>query len=340
MNESIFKTNNFKFISSLKKEIDQERYYHLVFFINNFEEALLNREFHYIKLEMRYLYESIWKIIETGLRSKPNIQKQLGVTEYFIRVKSKRYGTISKEKHKSFSDLFKDLPFRGKMDIWIYKEFCETYRKLHQYLHYNEYTVDNIRGELRYSNIKLKDALNYGEFFANLLKWTIETIYTVDLSKYEKPFDKELYNNYEPIIDNFILNKDVSKIYNTKCELCKEGNIVKPLDRTFPFGPYLQCDNKKCNAILAKNLKLKSKPIKDENCPNENCDGEIKEIYNYPYKKRYKVCNACSHNTRNNIENVITIEEIKDFFNSDEKYKNIEEMYNSSRDEHKDDEEN
>ncbi len=335
----INKTKNFKFVHLMDGVIDKERYYHLVFFIDNFEKALLNREFHYIKLEMRYLYESIWKIIENGLRENKKIQKDFGVTEYFIRAKNKRHGTISKKKHKSFSALFKDLPWRGKMEKRIYDEFCETYKKLHEYLHYNDYTVDNIRDELRYSNILLKDALDYAEFFHGILRWTMKEIYQINLDKYSNEFKPSLYNNYKPLMDNFKKNNDISEIYNTKCKICNEGVIIDPEDKTFPFGPFLQCNNKKCNSILAKNLKLKSQPLKGEVCPNEKCSGEIKEVYNYAFKKKYKSCNLCSYNTRNNIENILDMDEIISYWNSDDKYKNIEEMYNVSKDKLEDEEE-
>lgn len=322
-------TKNFKFVLLLKGVIDDERYSHLIFFINNFEELLLNREFHYIKLEMRYLYESIWKIIENGLRSSKKIQKEFGVTDYFLRVKSKRYGTISKEKHKTFSDLFKDLPWRGKMEKQVYEEFSEIYKKLHQYLHYNVYTIDSIRGSLKYSNIKIKDALNYGNFFFRILKWTMEEIYKINLDNYESDFNYETYNNYEPLMDNFIRDKNVSEIYNTNCKICNNGKIVKPKDRTFPYGPYLQCNNLECNSILDKNLKLKSEFIKDHPCPEKDCKGNISEIYNYPNKKKYKFCSLCSYNTRNKIEHALDMKEIQEIY-KEEKYKNIEEMYYSS----------
>ena len=331
------KTKNFKFVHSIKNNIEEEQFYHLIFFINNFENAILNREFHYIKLEMRYLYEAIWNLIESGLRNRPKIQKEFGVTEFFKRNKSKRYGTLSKEKHKTFSELFKELPWRGKMDKFVYEEFRDTYKKLHKYLHYNEYTVENIRDEIRYSNITLKDAYGYGEFFFGILRWAIMQIYKIDLDGYPEEFEKKYYDNYKNLMENFIKKDGVLKIYKTNCMICDEGKIIKPIDELLPFGPYLQCDNKECNAILGQNLKLKSQKIDDEECPNEKCNGEIKEVYNYPYKNKYKSCNKCSFNTRNNLENVINLEEVKDHLNGDEKFKNIEEMYYSSIEEKEDD---
>lgn len=300
------KTKNFEFIHSIKDHINDKDFYHLLFFVNNFEDAILNREFHLIKLEMRYLYELVWHLIESGLRSKPDLQKKFDVEEYFVKIE--RYKTSkdkNHEKHKSFSAVFKKVSDKGHMKKEIYDLFSNTYKELHKYLHYNNSTVENIRDEVRYSDIKLEDSLMYAKFFFDILMWMFKNIYKINYKKLQSTFNKEYYNGYDPLINNFVKKEYVSDIYKTQCKICGEGTIEKPDDKIFVYGPYLQCNNNDCKSILGKNLKLKSQKLENESCPTNGCKGEIKEVYNYPYESRYMSCNKCSYNTRKNQEEVL-----------------------------------
>ena len=105
-----------------------------------------------------------------------------------------------------------------------------------------------------------------------------------------------------------ILEKDnkLLSLEGKECKLCNNGKIEMPKDKTFRFGPYLQCTNNKCKAVLSINGNLKIET--DKSCPEPKCLGRtIKHTFSYKENKKYFECMSCGYRFDGNNTGAIIV---------------------------------
>ena len=250
---------NYNFIKILRKHMDSiKEYEDLIFLINKFETSIHNRQGHYIKLDIRYLMEWIFK--------------KTSIVNYLVKD-----GVIEKENRNHFTDLK-----------------YENLRKLsNDLVHYNVDTHITIRSKSFAKTLSLDEMINFAELFYDIL-----VVFTKNFkSPIIQKFDKKIYEDgkhsfYSLGKDNKMLSKE-----NSECKICDKGIIKKPKNKTFPFGPYLQCNRKECNAILSMNMNLKIKT--DKTCPEcinkGNLSFEVKRTFSYYEDKKYFECINCGY---------------------------------------------
>ncbi len=265
---NIFMKTNFKEVELIKDLFndDSEDFSNLLFLLKRFETSIHNREGHYIKLDIRYLMDWFFE---------SDVVKKIFIKEKIIKkVASKKYVFIDE----------KDIDLR---------------KKSHNLVHYNDENQIKVRDGAIERTIPLKDKdsvsgmITYARFFHKLLKIILKN----SDSSVEWNFDEDVYANGKSSFD--VLNRR-NKLLDKEgdiCKLCEIGKISMPEDETFPHGPYLQCTNKECKAILSTNLNLKLK-IKERcrACSNKKDYSKkrwTRKTYSYNTDEKFFECLNC-----------------------------------------------
>ena len=179
-------------------------------------------------------------------------------------------------------------------------------KESHHYMHYNGDSHITVRSKSLASTISLEKMIEFSMFFHRILKSILEIV--TDENKTE--FDKTIYDDGTKSFDLLTKNNKFLSLENTECKLCNKGMITRPKDKTFSYGPYLQCDN--CDAILSvnTNLKLQTKKL----CPKQECVGKgqsIRHTFSYRENKKYFECISCGYRF-NSDNNEIEIDNLLD----------------------------
>lgn len=254
--------------------------------IEEFEESLLQRIHSFNREHFRFIYEVTNKLIFDHIYDKTRIDlldnpKDIDYKnlEECIEYNSKISNTYS---GFVFSDIINSL-YSKKIITNDEKDHCLDYKKQSDNaLHFID-TV-NIKDELKYKLINGKVIINELKYTEALLllqhtdivlKIILTAFYDVDLDE-EYPFN---INQYSDGRESFKVSKDKDKLLNflgENCSICivnnnnVKGRINFPKNIEFPNGPFLQCDNDECNAILSVNLNLKGR----ESYSCEECDSK------------------------------------------------------------------
>ncbi len=250
--------SNFNEIKETLKGIiyESEKIEYFEKLIDTFENSIFSRNLHYIKLDIRYLYDFI-------------------LYDFFGSILKTDGKKISKS--TTNSNALIDLLLE-KGIIFDDEELGKMIKKSNRNVHSNLKNTSKFRNSLRFKELSLSEMQAFAESFFNTLVEGIKYHYEEQIGTYfdyqKFNFDKEIYVRNLNLLwtDNEI--EKLKKEIDTKCKFCNEGKITIPKNGIFPYGHFLKCDNDKCGAILSKNLNLKVRI--DETCLQ--CNKELSKV--------------------------------------------------------------
>ncbi len=302
--------SNFNFIDELLKETKPNTRRTLRILqsvINELEGALHERVYSQNKLPFRYYSEVLTKFVYEVIYY--SIEENDSYNEIMERWTSK----FAHKKNKlfnmnDFTNVVFEMSLIDKVDSKAIKDFLSSInhdvhiinqskplKEIKAYLTNDVYSIEPITyeeylGKLRKLHKTLLLILNI------LFKETNKMINDVD-------FIDEVYIDGRDSFNTSRKGIELSKLANNneKCLLCNGGIITYPKSNKYSNGPFLQCNNKECAAIMSINLNLKSQNEIEscEHCVEENKGkGKIKQTISYDeesdyYKVLIEQCNSC-----------------------------------------------
>ena len=270
-----------KIRTDLVDYISDDDFYALHDNIYLIEKKLLERDFEYFEIHIRWISEILFSVLKYKLL-------KVGIPKATVnQIYAKQIVNLSRLKGLETLDSSSE-----------YKEFIKLKDLGNDYAHARFTHTGEWYSEIRINTQHIDVYIKYTESLHDVLKWLLDM---------EHVFNRALYYPTDLAIAN-PKYKYLFDYKDTTCKLCGEGHLTIPErvdgEISMPYGPYLICDH--CGSILSANLKLKEdmNNLKDHlHCMK--CDTVMKRVYDYKKDIEYYAC------TNNKCTEVASADELK-----------------------------
>ena len=267
-------------IRKLDKYVSDKDYFSLYDNIYMLEKKLLERDFPYFEIHIRWISELLfnvlyYKMATSNITSKANLNKIFASNQVNLE-RLKKVETLDNESQ--------------------YQEFIKLKDLGNDYAHVSGNHTGEWLSEIRLNTGHIKQYIGYLESVHDVLNWLLDKNHV---------FNEALYYPIDLVLEKPEY-KYLFEYKGTECELCHEGELTIPgkVDGNIamPFGPYLVCD--KCGAILSANLKLKEDLFvkEGEKTICSSCGEEMKKVHDYKTGEEYFICSNKDCNKKATIE--------------------------------------
>ena len=276
----------FSFIKEFEKHLSDKELRDLARTLFNLENSIIYRRGHYIKLDIRIIHDITKHILKKYMLELPTkTQESWGIKEYL-------YSQQRKFSIKGLAENLDDSVWTSECDK---ENLLKLYNEGNNEVHYDPNKFNEVRGKSRESNYNADDMYSIAMAILYIYKWIGTVIFDIDLSFVDA--DTAIFNDGSKSFHVMENREEFESLIGIPCPLCEKGTIISPENKTFTYGPYLQCNDKECGANVSKGMNFRRKT--NISCETQGCVGKegkpskYKDTFTYKNKQRFNACIVC-----------------------------------------------